>query len=214
MTLMPLSKRATQHAFSLPQKDGVYRMTQWVPLSQLSVPNRFRIQLGDPEIQHTITQHMTQLTEDPTCCPAIRVFPKTYRIWKYWTWFEAAKALGWETIPINTGQTPNFKENPKPIPVKPLTRHLLHSRHQTTCEYCGKNLFETPPATMPIREWNVRHRPTLDHRMPRSQGGTSRLTNLAVVCAACNNRKNNRWPWRIPLDLIYEAIEVNRQWPQ
>lgn len=217
MISIPLSGPAGDETGMVASPTDRPRMTQWALLTQLTVPTRLRIQLGDPTIQQAITQHMTQLTQDPTRCPPIHVFPQTFRIWKYWTWFEAAKALGWQTVPIYTGQHAKEGASPAdstPMSVHPLTRYLLKSRHQSTCEYCGKNLFGHPPAGMSVREWNLRHRPTLDHRIPRSRGGTSHLTNLAVVCAACNMRKSDRIGWRIPLDLVYEAIEVNRRWPQ
>lgn len=33
---------------------------------------------------------------------------------------------------------------------------------------------------------------TVDHRVPKSQGGTDDHSNLAVLCRSCNSRKHNR----------------------
>ena len=35
---------------------------------------------------------------------------------------------------------------------------------------------------------------TLDHRIPRSRGGTNELENLQTMCFPCNNRKGNKLP--------------------
>ena len=53
----------------------------------------------------------------------------------------------------------------------------------TTCFYCGVR-FSGAGA-------GPDHR-TVDHRVPRSRGGTSRLGNLVFACYACNQRKRDR----------------------
>lgn len=51
----------------------------------------------------------------------------------------------------------------------------------TRCAYCGV-AFEGSGA---------RSR-TVDHRLPRSRGGTDGLANLVFACRACNQRKADR----------------------
>lgn len=49
------------------------------------------------------------------------------------------------------------------------------------CFYCGVAFAPAGPD----------HR-TVDHRVPRSQGGTDSLRNLVFACYACNQRKRDR----------------------
>ena len=49
------------------------------------------------------------------------------------------------------------------------------------CFYCGVGFAPAGPD----------HR-TVDHRVPRSQGGTDSLRNLVFACYACNQRKRDR----------------------
>lgn len=52
------------------------------------------------------------------------------------------------------------------------------ARDGSTCRYCG----------------NATARPTIDHVVPRCQGGGDEPANLAVACWACNIRKRGRTP--------------------
>lgn len=183
-------------------------------LKNLRVPFRYQGQIGDPDVQGRIDARKQLLTDNPHSCPPIRVFPLTYRICKNWEWYEAAKELGWEEIPILvTGNSPR-----RPVlrrggdSINPLIPYLLHQRHQTTCEYCGKHLFLTCPPSMPLDAWTNRHRPTLDHRIPKARGGSSQLTNLAVVCRACNQAKADKLDWHPSVLLLFDALEVNKRW--
>lgn len=49
------------------------------------------------------------------------------------------------------------------------------------CFYCGVGFAPAGPD----------HR-TVDHRVPRSRGGTDSLRNLVFACYACNQRKRDR----------------------
>lgn len=51
----------------------------------------------------------------------------------------------------------------------------------STCFYCGVVFTEDGPD----------HR-TVDHRVPRSRGGSDGLANLVFSCYACNQRKRDR----------------------
>ena len=53
----------------------------------------------------------------------------------------------------------------------------------TTCFYCGVR-FHGHGA-------GPDHR-TVDHRIPRSRGGSDGLANLVFACYACNQRKRDR----------------------
>lgn len=52
----------------------------------------------------------------------------------------------------------------------------------THCFYCGA-AFSNTAAGLDR---------TVDHRLPRSQGGTDALVNMVFACRACNERKADR----------------------
>jgi 5-methylcytosine-specific restriction endonuclease McrA len=62
--------------------------------------------------------------------------------------------------------------------VLPLTRRNLWLRDGGRCVYCE--------AKVTLNSF------TIDHVLPRSQGGTSSWDNLVTSCQSCNNRKGNR----------------------
>ena len=51
----------------------------------------------------------------------------------------------------------------------------------SSCFYCGVAFTESGPE----------HR-TVDHRLPKSRGGTDALRNMVFACYACNQRKRDR----------------------
>jgi 5-methylcytosine-specific restriction endonuclease McrA len=55
-------------------------------------------------------------------------------------------------------------------------REYLLEKLDRTCAYCGK-------ADVPLQ---------VEHIVPRSNGGTDRVSNLTLACAPCNRRKGNR----------------------
>ncbi len=61
-----------------------------------------------------------------------------------------------------------------------FNRRNLFKRDHSTCQYCG-----TQPGTSEL---------TIDHVVPRSQGGVSTWENCVLACVACNARKANRTP--------------------
>ncbi len=65
-----------------------------------------------------------------------------------------------------------------PYQVRALSRKNILIRDRHTCQFCGK--------VLPASEL------TLDHVIPRSQGGKSAWENLVASCHACNNRKGDR----------------------
>lgn len=60
----------------------------------------------------------------------------------------------------------------------------LGERANYCCEYCGKNLIETPEA---YKLWEN------DHIVPLSCGGPADLENLALACRQCNFNFKSDW---------------------
>ncbi len=67
-----------------------------------------------------------------------------------------------------------------PAVVVTFSRRNIFKRDGYTCQYCGKQ-----PRTEEL---------TLDHVVPRAQGGTSRWDNCVLACVECNKRKADRTP--------------------
>ncbi len=61
-----------------------------------------------------------------------------------------------------------------------FSRRNVAKRDHHTCQYCGSQ-----PGWEAI---------TIDHVVPRSQGGASSWTNCVAACAGCNARKADRTP--------------------
>lgn len=69
----------------------------------------------------------------------------------------------------------------------PLCRSNVFARDQFQCQYCGRDLSQKEA--------------TLDHVVPRSQGGKTSWENIVCCCSGCNRRKGGRTPKeaRMPL---------------
>lgn len=67
-------------------------------------------------------------------------------------------------------------------PIWPGTRLRVFDRDAYKCTYCGVfcDIFDN------------KTRPTIDHIIPRSKGGSSRYENLTTACFSCNGRKRDR----------------------
>ena len=61
-----------------------------------------------------------------------------------------------------------------------FSRRNLFKRDHSTCQYCG-----CQPGTEEL---------TIDHVIPRAQGGQTTWENCALACVPCNARKANRTP--------------------
>ncbi|MFC1995537.1 HNH endonuclease [Chloroflexota bacterium] len=67
-----------------------------------------------------------------------------------------------------------------------LTRLEVFNRDQYTCQYCGKENRQL----------------TIDHVIPRHQGGQHVWENVASACVTCNRRKAGRTPEQASMKLI------------
>ena len=75
------------------------------------------------------------------------------------------------------------------IPTNAVTfsRRNIYKRDRFTCQYCGAQ-----PGSEEL---------TIDHVLPRAQGGVSSWENCVLACIACNKRKADHTPdqARMPL---------------
>jgi len=74
----------------------------------------------------------------------------------------------------------------RPRPHVKLTRREVFRRDNYTCQYCGR------------RDGSL----TVDHVIPRHQGGLHAWTNVVTACPACNHRKGGRSPEEAHMKLL------------
>ena len=77
-----------------------------------------------------------------------------------------------------------------------LNRRNLFARDQNRCQYCGKRF--------PTSELS------LDHVIPRSQGGQNTWENIVCACIRCNVKKGGRTPHQANLKLIVPPTKPRR----
>ncbi len=74
-----------------------------------------------------------------------------------------------------------------------LSRKNILKRDGHKCQYCGKS------------GGNL----TIDHIVPRSQGGEDTWENLVAACVSCNNRKDDRSPDEVSMKLLRKPMRPN-----
>jgi 5-methylcytosine-specific restriction endonuclease McrA len=73
-----------------------------------------------------------------------------------------------------------------------FSRRNVFKRDRYVCQYCG-----CQPGTDEL---------TIDHVVPRSQGGVSSWTNCVLACIACNKRKADRTPREASMTLRRQPV--------
>jgi 5-methylcytosine-specific restriction endonuclease McrA len=79
----------------------------------------------------------------------------------------------------------------RPRPHLRLTRREVFRRDNYTCQYCGR------------RDAGL----TVDHVLPRYQGGVHTWTNVVAACPSCNHRKGGRSPEQAHMHLLHVPKE-------
>ena len=74
-----------------------------------------------------------------------------------------------------------------------FSRRNIFKRDKFVCQYCGEQ-----PGTDAL---------TIDHVVPRAQGGESRWDNCVLSCIDCNHRKADRTPKQAGLKLRREPVQ-------
>lgn len=73
-----------------------------------------------------------------------------------------------------------------------FSRTAVVKRDKSTCQYCAKKLSAS----------NV----TIDHVLPRAQGGGTTFINCVVACQACNNKKAANTPEQCGMVLMKRPV--------
>lgn len=86
-----------------------------------------------------------------------------------------------------------------------MTAEDLVDRDGSRCHYCGEETW------LARGEYWLREpqglMATVDHRTPKSRGGSDRARNLVLACRGCNTAKNKR-PY---LDYVFQMLEEGRR---
>jgi 5-methylcytosine-specific restriction endonuclease McrA len=84
-----------------------------------------------------------------------------------------------------------------PILTVPFNRRNVFQRDRYACQYCGAR-----PGSVEL---------TIDHVVPRSQGGVSSWENCVLACVTCNRHKANRTPEQAGLSLRTKPVRPRWQ---
>lgn len=114
------------------------------------------------------------------------VDPETYATYTFEDWVERGVKPGKPFI-----QTPRMRveipevivlANFDKVPRKSFhySKYHVYRRDHHTCQYCGQQL--------------KREQLTIDHVIPRSQGGQTSWVNCVTSCEPCNSKKADRTP--------------------
>jgi len=79
-----------------------------------------------------------------------------------------------------------------PLGAVTFSRRNIFKRDHYTCQYCGSQ-----PGSGEL---------TVDHVLPRSQGGVSSWENCVLACVACNKRKADRTPEQAGMKLRKQPV--------
>jgi 5-methylcytosine-specific restriction endonuclease McrA len=77
-----------------------------------------------------------------------------------------------------------------------FNRRNIYARDSNKCQYCGRKF--------PTTELS------LDHVVPKSQGGKASWDNIVCCCVKCNVRKGGRTPDQAKMHLITKPIKPKR----
>ncbi|HRK32271.1 MAG TPA: HNH endonuclease [Tepidisphaeraceae bacterium] len=77
-----------------------------------------------------------------------------------------------------------------------FNRRNIYARDSSKCQYCGKKYPSTELS--------------LDHVIPKSQGGKASWDNIVCCCVKCNVKKGGRTPEQAHMHLITKPIKPKR----
>jgi 5-methylcytosine-specific restriction endonuclease McrA len=83
-----------------------------------------------------------------------------------------------------------------PAQIVKLNRRNLFARDRNQCQYCGRHF--------PTNELSI------DHVLPRAQGGGDSWENLVCACIKCNARKGGRTPEQAHMKIVRPPVKPKR----
>lgn len=82
---------------------------------------------------------------------------------------------------------------PSAFPKQQITWLIAKRDNGWFCRYCNYALMPMGAEDMCATTYWM-ERPTIDHLLPKSRGGTDALENLGLACNTCNARKGAKTP--------------------
>jgi 5-methylcytosine-specific restriction endonuclease McrA len=127
------------------------------------------------------------------------VDPDTYVVYTFDDWVE--RGVQKEKSFIQTGrvriEVPEVivLESYDKIPRHSMhySKHHIYKRDRFICQYCGKQLR--------------RDETTIDHVVPRSQGGLTSWANCVTACEPCNSTKADQTPEQAKMKLRHKPVK-------
>ena len=126
------------------------------------------------------------------------VDPSDYQLYTWQDWSQLRPAEGdisirTQRFSIRVPEVINLTKYDKlPSNAVAFSRRNVFKRDRFACQYCGGQ-----PGTEEL---------TIDHVVPRAQGGQSTWTNCVLACVACNHRKADRTPAQARMPLKTQPV--------
>lgn len=146
----------------------------------------------------SVKRAMTMLYRD--LAEIVSVEDGSYRAYDFPSWVEVSRAMAeFEPERYDWIQTVRFQiavpriirligYDKLPRTTVKLNRRNLFARDDNRCQYCGRKFGTTELS--------------IDHVIPRSQGGQTRWNNVVCACVKCNVKKGGRTPAQASMKLI------------
>ncbi|MGL6075919.1 MAG: HNH endonuclease [Fimbriiglobus sp.] len=132
-----------------------------------------------------------------------------YMTYDFESWAEASEYRSknfiqeeddWVRTPSSMIQAPRvirlLSYDKVPRQVVKFNRRNIFARDNNQCQYCGKKFITSELS--------------LDHVIPRSQGGATTWENIVCACVDCNVRKGGRTPRQANMNLIRKPEKPKR----
>ena len=143
----------------------------------------------------TVAKSLVKVWNDNACI----VDPVDYQQYTWADWAQLAPEAGELVIRTRTSRlrVPEVivltSYDRLPANVVTFTRRNIFKRDRYTCQYCGQQ-----PTSDEL---------TIDHVVPRAQGGVSTWENCVLACIDCNTKKANRTPAQAKMPLRREPVQ-------
>ena len=163
----------------------------------LQRPTRVLNRNGQPVSVATVARALVMLWNET----ARVVDPADFRLY---TWADWSRLVPREGEPVVRGCSLRLRApevvalsdyDRLPVAAVTFSRRNIFKRDHFTCQYCG-----VQPGGEEL---------SIDHVLPRSQGGTSTWTNCVLACVSCNKRKADRTPQQAGMKLRRQPVRPN-----
>ena len=160
--------------------------------SRVLVLNKSWVAFDIWSLEHAITKLFNTDTKGTPRAKIVNVEDFTLYEWEDWAKLqpkEGEKAIKTSTDGFKVPEIivlTNYNKHPKPR--MNFSRKALYKLYKYQCQYCGDR-FSSEILT-------------IDHVLPRSQGGKTSWENCVLSCVDCNSKKANRTPEQAKMKML------------